>query len=56
MRSKGLKKLNNGDYQGAIEEFKEVVKDKPGGTILKGLVNRRLAEAKLFNSMEKTIA
>lgn len=56
LRSRGLKKLNNGDYQGAAEEFKEVIKDKPGGTILKGLVNRRLAEAKLFNSMEETIA
>ena len=56
LRSKGLKKLNDGDYQGAVEEFKGVVKDKPGGTILNGLVNRRLAEAKLFNGIEETIA
>lgn len=46
LRSVGLRKLNLGDYNGAIMEFKDVVRS--GKKILKGLVKRRLEEAELF--------
>lgn len=46
LHSEGLEKLNKGDYNGAIEEFKEV--NKVGGKVLAGLVNRREAEAELW--------
>lgn len=51
LRSQGLKQLNSGAYKGAAEEFfspdKGVVRVK--GTVLPGLVKRRLAELKLWN-------
>ena len=47
LRSEGLEKINQKDYDGAIQEFLEV--NKIHGKISKGLVNRRLAEANLFN-------
>lgn len=43
-----LKKLNAGDYQGAAQEFDRWV--FAGKTKLKGLVIRRAAERKLFES------
>lgn len=48
--SKGLKKLNAGDYSGAIEEFFDVKKGvvKVSGKVLAGLVNRRQAELHLW--------
>lgn len=46
LRSKGLHKLNNRDFEGAIEEFKEV--NKVGGVIMTGLVERREEEKSLF--------
>ena len=49
--SKGLKKLNTGDYEASANEFfseeKGVV--KVNGRILKGLLNRRQAELRLWN-------
>ena len=48
LRSNGLKKLNEGDYLGAIEEFKDV--RKAAGKVLAGLVKRREAEAALFRT------
>lgn len=41
-----LKKLNSGDYHGAAEEFLKW--NRAGGTILKGLTERRIAEKELF--------
>lgn len=41
-----LKKLNEGDYSGAAEQFK--VWNKAGGKTLEGLVRRRDAESALF--------
>ncbi len=41
-----LKKLNAGDYKGAAAQFD--VWSKAGGKVMKGLVNRRAAERKLF--------
>ena len=41
-----LKKLNDGDYLGAANEFKRWV--KAGGKTLNGLVDRREAEAQMF--------
>jgi lysozyme len=41
-----LKKLNDGEYAGAAEEFPRWV--KAGGVILPGLVRRREEEKKLF--------
>ena len=46
-RSMGLRKLNRGDYSSALSEFMEV--NKAGGKVLSGLVERRLAEAELWN-------
>lgn len=43
-----LKKLNNGDYDGAANEFPRW--NKGGGKVLKGLVRRRQMEKKLFES------
>jgi lysozyme len=50
LRSEGLEKINKKDYNGAIEEFSEV--NEIHGKISKGLVNRRMAEANLFNKGE----
>lgn len=50
LRSEGLEKINKKDYDGAIKEFSEV--NKIHGKISKGLVNRRLTEANLFNKRE----
>lgn len=47
LHSKGLTKLSSGDYKGAIEEFSEVIKSN--GTILKGLVDRRIKEKEMWN-------
>jgi len=44
------KKLNQGDYKGAAEEFDKWV--FAGGVKLKGLVARRAAERQLFESVE----
>jgi lysozyme len=41
-----LRKLNNGNYRGAAEEFKKW--DHAGGEVLAGLLRRRNAEARLF--------
>lgn len=41
-----LKKLNAGDYEGAVKEFERW--NKAGGKEVKGLTNRRIAEANLF--------
>jgi len=46
LRSKGLVKLNNGDYDGAMKEFKEVV--KVGKIKLAGLQRRRNEEFENF--------
>ena len=43
-----LRKLNDGDYQGAADQFP--VWNKAGGRVVHGLVNRRAAEQKLFLS------
>lgn len=43
-----LRKLNDSDYDGAGQEFKRWCKQK--GKVLNGLVRRRFAEAKLFNT------
>lgn len=43
-----LRKLNDGDYPGAASAF--ALWNKAGGHVLQGLVNRRAAEAALFNS------
>jgi len=43
-----LKKLNAGDYAGAANEFQRW--NKGGGKVLPGLVKRREAERKLFES------
>ena len=48
LHSDGLRALNRGDYQGAIEEFSEV--NKANGKVLAGLANRRRAEAELWNA------
>lgn len=45
-KSTMLKKLNNGDYDGAAAEFEKWT--KVNGTELKGLVKRRAAERQLF--------
>ena len=41
-----LRKLNDGDYQGAADQFP--VWNKAGGRVVQGLVNRRSAERDLF--------
>jgi len=41
-----LKKLNEGDYDGAADQFKEW--NKAAGHVLQGLVTRRQAESELF--------
>ena len=41
-----LRKLNDGDYQGAADQF--LVWNKAGGRVVQGLVNRRSAERDLF--------
>ena len=41
-----LRKLNDGDYQGAADQF--LVWNKAGGRVVQGLVNRRAAERDLF--------
>lgn len=43
-----LRKLNRGDYEGAAEQF--AVWNKGAGQVLRGLVRRRAAEAKLFRT------
>ena len=43
-----LKKLNNGDYEGASNEFLKWTRSK--GKVLNGLARRREAEKKLFDS------
>lgn len=43
-----LRKLNDSDYDGASQEFQRWCKQK--GKVLTGLVRRRFAEAKLFNT------
>lgn len=43
-----LRKLNDGDYDGAANEFEKW--NKAGGKVLSGLVKRRLAEKELFLS------
>jgi len=45
-RSTLLRKLNDGDYMGAYAEFPRW--NQAGGRVLRGLVNRRKAEADLF--------
>jgi lysozyme len=54
LKSTLLKKLNNGDYEGAAAEFKRW--NRAGGQILKGLTRRRAAEAALFLSGATTPA
>lgn len=46
LKSTLLKKLNNGDYEGAAAEFARW--NRAGGQVLKGLTRRRAAEAALF--------
>ena len=41
-----LRKLNSGDKRGAAEQFKRW--NKAGGRVMRGLTNRRAAEAALF--------
>ncbi|MGL5950289.1 MAG: lysozyme [Cetobacterium sp.] len=41
-----LKKLNQGDYKGASEEFQKW--NRAGGKVLNGLIKRREAEKELF--------
>jgi lysozyme len=52
-KSKALKALNKGDFDTFMKEAFDpeigFVKDKKGGTILDGLVERRAEERKLFN-------
>lgn len=48
LRSTLLKKLNNGDYEGAAKEFARW--NRAGGQVLSGLTRRRAAEAQLFLS------
>ena len=43
-----LRKLNQGDYKGAADEFPRW--NKAGGKVIKGLVRRRAAERKVFLS------
>lgn len=52
-RSRGLKKLNAGDFEGAFKEFQEFI--WVDGKQSNGLKRRRLAEAKLWHG-ETTIA
>jgi lysozyme len=54
LKSTLLKKLNNGDYEGAAKEFARW--NRAGGKILKGLTRRRAAEAALFLSGATTPA
>lgn len=49
-----LKRLNAGDYIGASSEFAKWTKQK--GKILGGLVRRRHAERKLFDTPDEAIA
>ncbi|RZG74806.1 lysozyme [Acinetobacter sp. WCHAc060025] len=44
-----LKKLNTKDYKGAAAQFD--VWNKAGGKVMKGLVNRRAVERKLFETL-----
>ena len=48
-----LRKLNQGDYEGAADQFK--LWSKAGGVRMKGLVRRRLSERNLFVSMDNPI-
>lgn len=43
-----LRKLNESDYDGAAQEFQRWCKQK--GKVLPGLLRRRIAEAKLFDT------
>ncbi|PHM48723.1 lysozyme [Xenorhabdus hominickii] len=43
-----LKKLNQGDYAGAAEEFSRW--DKAAGKVMKGLTKRRASEQQMFLS------
>lgn len=45
-KSTMLRKLNQGDYAGAAEEFPRW--NRAGGRIWKGLINRRLVERSMF--------
>lgn len=47
-RSNLLKKINNGDYEGAADEFLKW--DMAGGKVVPGLARRRAAERALFLS------
>lgn len=51
IKSEGLKKLNKGDYTGALKEFSEVTRTR--GRILNGLVKRREKEAEMWNEEPK---
>lgn len=51
--SKGLTKLNEGDYQGAIKEFSDVIRSN--GKILPGLIIRRAKEAEMWKSEDVEI-
>lgn len=53
IKSKGLKKLNNGDYDGAAKEFEQVIRVK--GKILDGLVIRRKEEKEMWNEIVSNI-
>lgn len=44
-----LRRLNESDYDGAAQEFRRW--NKAGGQVLAGLTKRRLAEARLFESV-----
>lgn len=46
-RSEGLQKLNEGDYEGAWDEFEEVV--RVNGRVIMGLVRRRDAEENVWD-------
>lgn len=43
-----LRKLNSGDYPGAADQFGQWV--SAGGRVVRGLINRRAAERKLFET------
>lgn len=48
-----LRKLNQGDYYGASQEFQRW--NKAGGKVFKGLTRRRLSERNLFNGYPEPI-
>lgn len=49
-RSTLLKKLNDGDYRGAADQF--LVWNRAGGKVLQGLTNRREQERALFEAKD----